>query len=197
VAHENEPAKGPAERPRGDDGLVARSLVRRRLVGERLAWLAALACAVSCAYTAGTGLPEHVRTVRVEVFENRTGYPGLEAELAVALVREFQADGALEVASMFADSVLTGSLLVVRRGVLQEDGLDDVVTGQVTVEAAVTLEDAATGRMLLKDEVVTSREVRDASGVYRLRRGEAEAEGRQRALRALARNIVRRIVEAW
>jgi hypothetical protein len=176
-------------------GLIA-ARVRRPCAG-RLLGLAALACAVSCAYTAGTGLPEHVRTVSVEVFENRTGYPGLEAELALALVREFQAEGTLEVASRFPDSVLTGSLLAVRRGVLQEDGLDDVVTGQVTVEAAVTLEGAAAGRALIEDEVVTSREVRDASGVYRLRRGEAEAEGRRGALRALARNIVRRVVEAW
>ena len=166
--------------------------------GTRLAaCVAALAVSGSCVYTTGTALPAHVRTVRAEVFDNRTRYPGLDAELADALVRELLADGTLRPASRNADSVLRGRLVSVRVSVLEEDDLDDLVAGQVRVAAVVTLEDVAARRNLLENESVTSREVLDAEGVYRLRRGETELDARLAAVRALARNIVRRVVEVW
>jgi hypothetical protein len=162
-----------------------------------VAVLASLAVSGSCVYTSGSGLPEHVRTVRVEVFENRTGYPGLEAELAAALVREFEVDGTLVPSTRAADSVLTGRIVALARSVLQEDALDDVVTGQVALEAVISLHDAHLGEGLLEHELVTSRDVRDAEGVYRRRRGQTELDARGSALRELARNVVRRCVEVW
>ncbi len=159
--------------------------------------LAALAFSTSCVYTFGSALPAHIRNVRVEVFVNRTGYPGLEAELARALVREFQVDGTVVPTSRASDSVLRGRLAAVGRSVLQEDEFDDVVTGSVTLVAVVTFEDAVTGKALLSKERVTSRDVRATEGVYRLRLGETEADARRSAVVELARNIVRRVVEVW
>ncbi len=166
-------------------------------VSLRLFALGALAAATGCVYTTESALPAHVRTVRVEMFENRTGYPGLEAELARSIVREFQVDGRLRPAGAGADSVLRGSVAAVKRSVIQEDKLDDVVTGQVTVKAVITFEDAIGGEVLLKKELVTSSDVLDTEGVFRLRRGETELEGRTAAVNALARNIVRRVIEVW
>ncbi|MHC5053249.1 MAG: LPS assembly lipoprotein LptE [Planctomycetota bacterium] len=133
----------------------------------------------------------------MDVFENRTGYPGLEAQLAKALVRELQADGTLVPRGRFADSVLSGTLVGVRRSVLQEDEFDDVVTGQVTVAAVVTFEDSSGGAALLEAERVTSADARGSQGVFRLATGETEEGAIDSALRELARNIVRRAVEAW
>jgi len=158
---------------------------------------AALATCVGCAYTFESALPSHIRTVRVDVFENRTGYPRLEAELARALVREFQADGTLVPGGRFADSVVKGTLVKVGRSVLQEDEFDDVVTGQVTVAAVVTFEDSAGGGALLAAERVTSADARRSEGVFRLATGGTEEGAFGAALRELARNIVRRTVEAW
>lgn len=157
----------------------------------------ALAAAAGCVYTTDSALPAHVRTVRVEMFENRTGYPGLEADLADAVARELQIDGRLRPSSAGADSVLKGRLVAVRRAVVQEDALDDVVTGRVTLEAVITFEDAVGGTVLLTKELVTSREVLDSEGVFRLRRGETEVDARSSAVNALARNVVRRVVEVW
>jgi hypothetical protein len=133
----------------------------------------------------------------VDVFENRTGYPGLEAQLAKALVRELQADGTLVPGRRFADSVLRGTLVGVRRSVLQEDEFDDVVTGQVTVAAVVTFEDSSGDATLLEAEHVTSADARGSEGVFRLATGETEKGALDSALRELARNVVRRAVEAW
>ncbi len=169
----------------------------RRLGGRCWPCLAALAAATSCVYTFESALPAHIRTVRVEVFANATGYPGVEAELAKALVREFQADGTVVPGSRYADSVLRGRLVSVGRSVVQEDAYDDVVTGQLSLAAAVSLEDASSGKELLSNEQVTSRDVRSSEGVYRMRLGETEAKARADAVTELARNIVRRVVEAW
>ena len=168
-----------------------------RLPVAEAAVAAALAACGACVYTLESALPSHIRTVRVDVFENRTGYPGLEAELAKALVREFQADGTLVPGGRFADSVLRGTLVEVRRSVLQEDAFDDVVTGQVTVAAVLTLEDSAGGEPLLAGERVTSADARGSEGMYRLATGQTEAGALDSALRELARNVVRRTVEAW
>jgi hypothetical protein len=135
--------------------------------------------------------------VRVEMFENRTGYPGLEAELAEALVREFQVDGRLRPSGAGADSVLKGSVAAVARSVIQEDLYDDVVTGRVTVKAVIVFEDLSGGSVLLEKELVTSRDVLDSEGAFRLRRGETGLDARASAVSALARNIVRRVVEVW
>ena len=167
------------------------------LRGRCWPYLAALAAATSCVYTFESALPAHIRTVRVEVFANATGYPGLEAQLARALVREFQVDGTVVPGSRYADSVLRGRLVFVGRSVVQEDGYDDVVTGQLSLAAVVNLEDTTSGEALLSNERVTSRDVRSSEGVYRMRLGEAEAEARADAVTELARNIVRRVVEAW
>lgn len=171
-------------------------LHRKRPLHVSLA-LAALAVTAGCVYTTESALPAHVRTVRVEMFENRTGYPGLEAELAKSIAREFQVDGRLRPSGAGADSVLKGSIAAVRRSVIQEDKLDDVVTGRVTVKAVIMFEDAVGGEVLLRNELVTSRDALDTEGVFRLRRGETELEGRLSAVNALARNIVRRVIEVW
>ena len=158
---------------------------------------AALAVTAGCVYTIHSALPPHVRTVRVEMFENPTGYPGLEAELAKAVAREFQVDGRLRPSGAGADAVLSGRIAAVRRSVIQEDALDDVVTGQVTIEAVIWFEDVSGSSVLLRRELVTSRDVLDTEGVFRLRRGETEPDARGGAVNALARNIVRRVVEVW
>ncbi|MHC4506233.1 MAG: DNA repair protein RecO, partial [Planctomycetota bacterium] len=190
-------------------GKGAQSMTTRTQSGSR-AWrpwrlggrglspaLAALVFATSCVYTFESALPAHIRTVRVEVFANATGYPGVEAELAKALVREFQVDGTVVPGSRYADSVLRGRLVFVGRSVVQEDAYDDVVTGQLSLGAVVSLEDASSGEELLSNEQVTSRDVRSSEGVYRMQLGETEAEARADAVTELARNIVRRVVEVW
>ncbi len=184
---------------RGSDGHRRRSaaaLPRRGFIRGSLC-LSALAVSGACAYTTRPGLPAHIRTVRVEVFENRTPYPGIEAELVSAIVREFAADGTVLPTSRAADSVLRGRVVRVRREVLQEDALDDVVTGRVTVEVVISLEDSARGAVLLRNEFVTSRGTDASEGIWRLRSGQSEAEGRAAAVRSLARNVMRKVVELW
>lgn len=155
----------------------------------------ALAAGVGCAYTTQSGLPPEVRTIRMEVFENRTGYPGLEARFSGALVRAFQRDGRLAVAGGAADAVLKGRLVAHERSVLQEDKFDDVITGKVVVRAVISLE--ALSGTLLREESVSSGDIWPHVGVYYLRRGRTEGEARAGAIEELAEAVVRRVVELW
>lgn len=112
-------------------------------------------------------------------------------------MRAFQADGTLVPVSRNADAVLRGAVKsVIRRG-LQEDALDDVVAGRVTVVAVIALTDVSTGKLLLERTTVTSAATRPDEGLYRLSRGETESGARSDAVAELARNIVRRVVEVW
>lgn len=156
-----------------------------------------LAACASCVYTTSPGLQTHIRSVRVESFKGLEGYPGLEAELARELAKEFRTDGTLSPCSAEADVVLRGSLRAVRRIPIQEDRLDDVVVGQIVVEALIWLEESGTGRLLMDRELVSSRDVVPSEGMWRLRRGQTEQVALRGAVQALARNIVRRVVEVW
>ena len=163
----------------------------RRLLAA--AWLAA---AAGCIYTTKSSLPERIRTVRLEPFENRTAYPGLDAELLDALARRFLEDGRLRPAGSGADAVLEGRITAVRRSVIQEDAYDDVVTGRVVIEAEISFHDLE-GEVVMKRELVTSRDGVGLDGVFRLRRAQTEGEALAAAVDALARNMVRRVLEDW
>jgi len=164
---------------------------------RRAAAVAGLAVCASCIYTADSSLPAHIRTVRIGAIANRSGYPGLDARLAAELARAFHVDGTLRPVASGGDAVLAVSVVAVRRGVVQEDVYDDVVTGRVVVTASVSLEDRSSGKNLLDRTVVSSAETQPAAGLYRLRRGETETEARASAVSELAWNIVRRVVEVW
>jgi hypothetical protein len=168
---------------------------RRALAGATL--VAGLAACASCIYTAESSLPAHIRTVRIEMFDNRSGYPGMDALVVEELARAFHVDGTLRAVSRNADAVLSGAVVAVRRSVVQEDSLDDVVTGRVVVTASVTFVDVSSDTRLLDRASVLSTDTRGDAGLFRLRRGETEAAARDAAAAELARSIVRRVVEVW
>lgn len=80
----------------------------------RLAGLALAVCALvtgGCGYSLRGNLPEHLRTVAVPVFANRTSQPGVENIVTRAVVDAFTTNGRLRVVrSSEADSVLEGSV---------------------------------------------------------------------------------------
>jgi hypothetical protein len=135
--------------------------------------------------------------VRIDTISNRSGYPGLDAELAAELARAFHVDGTLRPVSHGGDAVLKGTVVSVLRSVVQEDMYDDVVTGRVVVTVSVSFKDQSSGTNLLDSTAVSSAETQPGTGLYRMRRGQTEAGARASAVSELARNIVRRVVEVW
>ena len=85
-----------------------------RAVGRvRALGLALLAIATAgCGYSLRGNLPDHIRTVAVPVFTNRTGEPAVENLLTSAVVEAFSTNGRLRVVGPEdADSILEGEVV--------------------------------------------------------------------------------------
>ena len=168
-----------------------------RLLATMLA-CAAAGVAGGCSYRAGTALPAGLRTVYVPVLQNKTRATGLEADVTKALVAEFQAEGSLRPVKMKdADCEVRGAVSSYKRDVTGK-GTEGVPTErQVVIRASVSLVDRRDGKTLIDGMIVSSVHTDPRSGAFRIEAGESERLGRERATRALARAIVRAVVEYW
>jgi outer membrane lipopolysaccharide assembly protein LptE/RlpB len=73
--------------------------------------LAATLAAAGCGYSLRGNLPDHIKTVAVPVFQNKTPVPAVENFLTNAVVNAFSTNGRLRVTSVDrADSVLDGEI---------------------------------------------------------------------------------------
>ncbi len=69
------------------------------------------AAAGGCGYSLKGNLPDHLKTVSVPVFRNRTPEAGAESAITSAVVNAFTSNGRLKVVSLDdADSVLDGEI---------------------------------------------------------------------------------------
>jgi outer membrane lipopolysaccharide assembly protein LptE/RlpB len=80
--------------------------------GGRALLLAALAALLAgCGYTLRGNLPDHIQTVAVPVFANKTGEPAVENALTRAVVEAFSTNGRLRVVTPEqADAILEGEI---------------------------------------------------------------------------------------
>ena len=81
--------------------------------GGRALALGLLAAAVAgCGYSFRGTLPEHIQTVAVPLFANKTGEPRIESLLTSAVVEAFSTNGRLRVVKREdADAVLEGEVI--------------------------------------------------------------------------------------
>ena len=81
--------------------------------GGRALALGLLAVAVAgCGYSFRGTLPDHIQTVAVPVFANKTGEPAVESFLTSAVVEAFSTNGRLRVVKREdADAVLEGEVI--------------------------------------------------------------------------------------
>ena len=81
--------------------------------GGRALALGLIAAAVAgCGYSFRGGLPEHIQTVAVPVFANKTGEPRIESLLTNGVVEAFSTNGRLRVVRREdADAVLEGEVI--------------------------------------------------------------------------------------
>ncbi len=81
--------------------------------GGRALALGLLAAAVAgCGYSFRGTLPEHIQTVAVPLFANKTGEPAIESLLTSAVVEAFSTNGRLRVVKREdADAILEGEVI--------------------------------------------------------------------------------------
>jgi len=158
----------------------------------------AAAAAGGCRYTVGSSLPPGLRRVFVPVFDNATRVVGLEGEVTAAVISEFQSEGALRpAAEKSADCTLRGTLVSYKRDKIRSGASGVPGVRDVTIRVELSLEQRSNGKALFEGLVVSSRRTDSTAGYFRIERGESERLGRERAVRALAKAIVRATVEYW
>ncbi len=85
---------------------------RLRVSGAFLAAALMASGAGGCGYALQGNLPDHLKTVSVPVFKNRTTEAGAESTITSAVVNAFTTNGRLRVVALDkADSVLEGEII--------------------------------------------------------------------------------------
>ncbi len=161
--------------------------------------LGAMWCLGACrsigGYAIESSYDESIRTVGVEIFENRTQEVGLEIALTEAVIKEIQARTPWRVTDAdVADTVLTGVIRQAEYGRLSRTpgvGLTQEATLQLSVDFDWTR--GSTG------EVLARRMSLEGLGTFVPARGVGERMevGRFDAIRATARRIVDEMRSAW
>lgn len=83
-----------------------------RPAGRALALLVITVLLGGCGYSTKGSLPEHIKTVGVPIFKNRTLEPGVESAITSAVVNAFSNGGRLRVVPVGeADSILQGEVV--------------------------------------------------------------------------------------
>lgn len=158
-----------------------------------LSWLGG--CRSIGGYTIESSFDESIRTVGVEIFENRTQEVGLEVALTEAVIKEIQARTPWRVTDAdVADTVLTGVIQRADYGRLSRTpgvGLTQEATLQLSVDFDWTR--GSTG------EVLARRMSLEGLGTFVPARGVGERMevGQLDAIRATARRIVDEMRSAW
>lgn len=84
----------------------------RRRVRRALALALAAGVLAGCGYSTRGNLPEHIKTVAVPIFKNRTLEPGVESALTSGVVNAFSSGGRVRVVPLDeADAILEGEVV--------------------------------------------------------------------------------------
>jgi hypothetical protein len=158
----------------------------------------------SCGYTTKSALPARLKTIAVEPVINNIDYhagqrrniyvPLIEVDIRNAIVKRFQFDGHLRVASAeSADLVLRGSLVNYDRGELRTDTANNVEEYRVYVSVDFQLWDT------VRQEIRWSESGFTGEGTYFVSGPKASSEqvAIDEAIQDLARRIVERAIEDW
>lgn len=150
----------------------------------------ALLLLAGCGYSIRGALPEHIRTVAIPVFVNRTQEPAVENFLTRAVVDAFVTSGRLQVVRPEeADSILEGEIVGYRIDSLSFDSRANVREYRLTVTLNLQFRDVRKRVLLWRQEGVQEK------ADFRVPGQVAQTISREEgALRAAAVDIGRAIV---
>jgi outer membrane lipopolysaccharide assembly protein LptE/RlpB len=124
-------------------------VIRLRLRG---AALLALACVLGgCGYSFHGTLPNHVKTIAVPIFINRTQQPAVEGVITRAIVDAFATNGRLRVVrTEDADSILEGEVLQYNVNAIAVDPSLNVQQYRLGVTLNLRMRDVRLNRLLFE-----------------------------------------------
>ncbi len=163
--------------------------------------LAALAVAASvvagCRTSPFSGLPSHIKTVEVHIFQNKTMYKSVEAWITRDIIDAINADPRVRVSSRNGDALITGEILAVNRHTLRETAINEPGTVQISITARFSFYDNVQRRYIIEDMTLRSADFGMSPGIYESSRGDNSEQGERGAANQLAGEIVRRTVGMW
>jgi len=175
----------------------------RRLRWLALSAIAALTTAWGCAgYQVGarTLFRPDIQTVNVQVFESASFRRGLGEWLTEAVIKEIESRSHYKVVhSPVADSVLTGRIVTVEKGVLSENINDDPRNVEMGFQVQIVWRDRQ-GRLLSNRGGVplpTPLINLALSADFVPEGGQSVTTAEQEAIRRLAREIVNQMESPW
>lgn len=163
---------------------------------------------MGCGYTGASLLPEDLKTIHVENFENKIDptrevsnrrashsyQPGLEVSITRAVIDEFIFDRNLEIdRESKADLLLSGELVDYSLCPLSYDGDDNVEEFRVEVFVNLELYNNLTGKVMWKEKRFMGQNTYSITGPN----SKTESQAVKGAVKDLAQRIVERTVEAW
>ena len=181
-------------------GSISARLGKAMVRPERTLLPALLAAALflpGCRTSTHSGLPSHIRTVEVHIFQNKTMYKGMEGLLARSLIDRVNLDPVVQAVSNGGDAVITGEITSIRRSILRETSSNEPGTVLVVINASYSFYDVKNRSYLIRDAAISSSEFGISPGVYEASRGGESSQGERGAARALAAEIVRRTIGMW
>lgn len=126
---------------------------RGRRPGLRPALLLAALFLAGCGYSTRGSLPDHIKTVAVPVFKNRTLEPGVETAITSGVVNAFSSGGRVRVVSADqADAVLDGEVVGYSLDGLAFDRNANVRAYRLRLVLNVEFRDVRRGGLLWRQE---------------------------------------------
>ena len=166
----------------------------RRLAGA-VALGAALAGA-GCAYTAGTGIPSHIRSVAIPTFGNNSVQYTLSQELTQAVIDRFTRDNHLRIVPQReAQSLIQGTVLEYRNEVFGFTAGQQAQEYRVGVRVEVRFKDLVRNKDLWSDVIIKTTNYSTVPQPGRP--ASREEDGRVETVGKVADEILSRTVSRW
>jgi len=144
----------------------------------------------SCGYSFRGNLPDHIKTVAVPVFTNRTAEPAIENWLTSAVVEAYAANGRLQVVKTAeADAILDGEVVGYSVQSIAYDNQANVRVYRLLVTMNIKLRDVRRNSVLFEQQGVREKSDFQILGAVSQTIGAEEG-----AVRSAARDIARSIV---
>lgn len=127
--------------------------------GSTLAVLAVTVLAGCGGYTNKSLFPQDVKSIYVQMFDNRTFRRGIEYALSDALAKRIESDTPYKIVSDRdrTDSIIDGQLVVVAESILTlERETGRALEKEVVLTATVDWKNLRTGRMMINHQSVTA-----------------------------------------
>ena len=153
--------------------------------------LASLAAALAgCGYSFRGNLPDHIQTVAVPVFANKTGEPAVENFLTSAVVEAFSTNGRLRVVPREdADAVLEGEVVGYSLASIAYDSQANVRQYRLEVTMNLKFRDVRRNTMLFEEQGLRGK------SDFQVQNAVSQTISREEsAVRAAAIDIARSIV---